>query len=108
MHELLDAHDLPIKESFESEFQGMSFEDISLDQLVSARTRLKNKLLASFDDKDRKLLLSFASNNPDWDCCRYPKIKDYPSVRWKLFNLGKADKSKRDEQLRLLNNILSG
>ena len=108
MHELLDPRDLDIKSTYETEFQGMNTQEISLAELVSARAVLKTKLLASFDDRDRNLLLSFANNAPDWSMYRHPKVKDYPSIRWKLFNLGKADKSKRKDQLRLLESVLSG
>lgn len=107
MHELLDPRNLDIKNTYEAEFRGMNTQEVSLDELLSARTMLKIKLLASFDDQDRNLLLSFANNAPDWDLYRHPKVKDYPSIRWKLFNLGKAEKSKRENQLRLLETVLS-
>lgn len=106
MHELLDSRDLDIKSTYETEFRGMSTQEVSLSELLSARTMLKTSLLASFDDQDRNFLLSFANNAPDWNLYRHPKVKDYPSIRWKLFNLGKADKSKRENQLPLLENVL--
>lgn len=106
VHELLDPRDLPIKKSFETEFQGMTTEEVSLDELLTARTMLKEKMLAAFDVSDRKLLLSFANNTPDWSMYRHPKIKEFPSVRWKLFNIDKIDKQKRNEQLQLLENVL--
>jgi hypothetical protein len=61
----------------------------------------------TFDDRDRQFLISFANNNPDWDSFKYSKIKDYPSIRWKLYNLGKLNVKKRDEQLNLLKEILT-
>lgn len=108
MQELLDPRDLDIKSTYETEFRGMNTQEVTFEKLLLARKMLQTKLLASFDDQDRNLLLSFADNAPDWSLYRYPKIKDYPSIRWKLFNLGKADKFKRDSQLSLLESILSG
>ncbi len=107
MHELLDPRDLIIENIYETEFQGMTREAVSLEELLSARTMLKSRLHASLDDRDRNLLISIADNAPNWSLYRHPKVKECPSIRWTLHNIGKTDKSKRKDQLLSLERILA-
>jgi len=105
-HELLDARELNIAEIYESDFLGMTDREISVSDLTQARTKLKFELLSALDDRDRRFLTTFTKNDPDWSCYNQPKIKDYPSIRWKLHNLGKISERKRVEQTKLLADIL--
>ena len=107
MHELLDARELNIAEIYESDFLGMTDREIPISDLTQARKKLKVELLSAFDDRDRRFLTTFTSNAPDWSCFNQPKIRDFPSIRWKLYNLGKLSKKKRDEQTKLLADILT-
>jgi ribosomal protein S12 len=42
-------------------------------------------------------LIGFAANEPDWTLVRDSKIKDYPSVKWKMLNQEKMGKYKREQ-----------
>lgn len=107
MHELLDARELNIEELYQRDFIGMTDQVIPLYDLTETRAKLKGELLSAFDDRDRQFLISFANSAPDWKQYSHPKIQDYPSIRWKLYNLKKTSKKKRDEQGELLEKILT-
>lgn len=53
-------------------------------------------------------LVSFVSNKPDWSKIREAKIKDYPSVKWKLYNQGKIGAKKRNEYIEVVKSFLNG
>jgi hypothetical protein len=106
MHELLDAREIDIADVYEQDFIGMTDQETPISDLIQARKKLKTELLSSLSDRDGQFLLSFANNAPDWSCFNQPKIKDYPSIRWKLHNLDKLEGKKRAEQAELLEAIL--
>jgi len=43
----------------------------------------------SLTDTDKKFLLSFEDGTPDWNKCCAGDLSNYPSVKWKLQNIGK-------------------
>ena len=42
---------------------------------------------------DKKFLLSFEQGVPDWSLCTSGDLSNYPSVKWKLQNIGKLKSS---------------
>jgi len=57
-------------------------------------------------DGDKEFLLSFKKGNPNWRHLGIDHIEHLPSVRWKLFNLDKMDKEKRQDAIGKLQTIL--
>lgn len=45
----------------------------------------------TFTENDKDFLISFVSNKPDWSLVRDDKIKEFPSVKWKVFNQEKLE-----------------
>lgn len=91
----------PLERTFQSEFQGMTFEPVELDDLVSTRFEMVTALQAHFTEKDRTFLLSFKQGSPDWTLFDYPKAADLPAIRWKLHNIFALAKNREKHKVQL-------
>ncbi|HAV2023791.1 TPA: nucleotidyl transferase AbiEii/AbiGii toxin family protein [Citrobacter koseri] len=72
---------------YAQEFSGMTQRETSLESLLSVTALLPQALKSHLTDRDRRFLLSYKQNNPDWSLYRYPEIQHLPAIRWKLRNL---------------------
>jgi hypothetical protein len=88
-HELLAPHLLDLGPIYAGEFEGMTVEPVSLEELGQARTRLIGEIgVRMREERSSAFLRSFYSMAPDWSLLRLPDhIADLPAVRWKLINL---------------------
>jgi hypothetical protein len=66
IHEVLNPTFLDIEEMFFKDFQGMTIEDVYLDELKEARVRLVDSIKDSLNREDKEFLLAFKRGNPDW------------------------------------------
>lgn len=94
INELLNPNLKDIKQAYENEFVDMAKVNVGIDELVEARSKLVSQVNKILNDNDRNFLISFVSNSPDWSLVRDSKIKEYPSVKWKLLNQEKMEKKK--------------
>lgn len=85
--EILNPSLLDIRQSFETDFKGMTSDSIDLDELNQTRVKLIDSINRMLTEKDKLFLLRFKEGNPDWDHIGFPHIKDLPAVKWKLHNL---------------------
>lgn len=99
MNELLNPTFQDISPSFTSEFTGMTFIPITLDELNHAREQLVTKLLSGFTNNEKNFLVSVKSKKPEWDLIEIEHLKDLPAVKWKLLNLEKMDKKSYEQAL---------
>ena len=58
-----------------------------------ARRNLIAMVNSSLTDMDKKFLFSFEQGVPDWSLCTSGDLSNYPSVKWKLQNIGKLKSS---------------
>ncbi len=93
--EILNPNFKDINEVYEREFLEMALEKVALEELLHSRERLVKDIRTILKDKDKTFLLGFANNSPDWSLVRDSKIKDYPSVKWKILNQEKMTNQKR-------------
>ena len=87
VHEVLFSRDRDMRMVFENEFQGMTREPVSLEDLERARNRLRNELMEKLTPEHRRFLLSVLDCDPQWDLIQVAHLKDLPAVRWKIQNL---------------------
>jgi hypothetical protein len=80
--------------------------DISLDELLETRVRLVKEIKDKLTQDDKDFLISFVSNRPDWSKIRESKLKDYPSVKWKMMNQEKMSDKKLEEYVFLVEEVL--
>ena len=107
INELLDPNFKDIKNEYENEFVSMAKVDITLEKLIETRLNLVTALKNKLTQNDKVFLSSFVSNTPDWSKLRDDKIKDFPSVKWKLMNQERMDKSKLQEYMNKVDKALS-
>ena len=70
-------------------FAGMALVPFSYEEFENTRRQLIKKLHTSFEDNDKKFLLSFKAGSPQWELLPESKLKDLPAIKWKLKNLKK-------------------
>lgn len=87
--ETLNPNRKDIKDIYEKDFVGMSFEDTSVDELCDVFVKMKNEILEKLNEAQRKFLLNFAKCEPDFSLSPFPDLQEYPAIKWKLANLKK-------------------
>ncbi|MCC8956021.1 nucleotidyl transferase AbiEii/AbiGii toxin family protein [Bradyrhizobium sp. Pear77] len=109
-HELVKPSLAMLDEAFVKEFEGMTIEAVSLDELKASRLKLTTDLLARLDEKAMRFLLSLHDGEPDFEAIGLPQAAKLPAVRWKLLNIAKLKEqnpAKHAEQRREIEGILS-
>jgi hypothetical protein len=92
VHEVLFPVARDISQEYERTFKGMTAEPVELSELIAARGRLIHELQHGLDADERKFLMSFVRNQPDWSLLGIPHLAELPGIRWKLHNLDQLAK----------------
>lgn len=106
MSELLAPRPREFSKEFQRGFVGMTAEPIEFHELVLVRNRLIELIHASLTSDDKEFLLSIKRGEPLWGLLPLPNIAELPAVQWKLRNLQRLPKDKREELLKRLCNTL--
>ena len=109
-HELVRPSLAMLEEAFVKEFEGMTTQPVSLDELKTAREQMTSDLLARLDDNAMRFLLSLHDGEPDFEAIGLPQAADLPAVRWKVLNLEKLkaqNPKKHAEQRREIEGLRS-
>jgi hypothetical protein len=109
-HELLAPNRSEISHAFNREFEGMTMEKVSLDELLQTRERFLADIRERLDDVAQRFLLSLHDIEPDFDTVGLPAALELPAVRWKLLNLERLkndNPTKHAEQRREIERLFS-
>lgn len=106
MHELLNPNYLDIRLEYESAFFGLTETNVSCEELVKCQKRLPLLLREQLSKDDKKFLISLCKGKPIWDLLGITGIERLPALQWKLTNIEKMNRDKRDKQTKLLKSIL--
>ena len=71
-----------------NEFNGMTFDAVSLEKLNAIQELIVTALKAQFTQRDYDFLMSFKRGLPDWCLAPEEQIQHLPAVKWKLQNIG--------------------
>lgn len=110
IHEILFGNEKNIANDYQSNFEGMTLEPISLETLLETRTRLRSALPKLLTSRHREFLIGLAQAQPDWNLLQCPHASGLPALRWKLANLEifrKNRPSDFENQFKLLESKLS-
>ena len=91
--ESLQPHDIDQTEALENQFQGMTETPFGYEDYLESRTALLSLVNVGLTITDKEFLLSFEQGEPDWNKCCAGDLSQYPSVQWKLLNIGKLKES---------------
>ncbi len=108
MAEVLAPTRLDIEAEFRTNFQGMTLDPISLDELLAARERLIAEIVGNMPDEHRQFLISFERSQPKWDLLGVAHAADLPAVKWRQLNLDKLSAEKRAGLVANLEDVLLG
>jgi predicted nucleotidyltransferase component of viral defense system len=97
--EILDPTPLDIRQTYETDFYGMTTNSVGLSDLINTRSELIETIHALLDERDKKFLIDFKEGHPDWSYFNVPHIQDLPAVRWKMHNLDQVEVSKRQRMV---------
>ncbi len=92
VHEVLFPIVRDVSQEYERTFKGMTAEPVELSELIATRERLIHELQHGLDADERKFLMSFVCNQPDWSLLGIPHLAELPGILWKLHNLGQLAK----------------
>jgi len=92
--ELLNPNLTDIKDSFETDFRGMSSVECNLEELLQARQELIQIIRQSLTIEEKAFLLSLKKGTPEWELLNIPNIDKLPAIQWKLNNIRNMDKQK--------------
>lgn len=102
MSEILNPRWKDISAIFHSEFSGMTFEHVTLDELQAVPEAMINSLKLQFTQADFDFLHSFKSGTPNWSLAPHEKIQHLPAVQWKLHNINSMPAERRATALTVL------
>ena len=91
--ESLQPHDIDQTKALENQFQGMTETPFGYEDYLESRTALLSLVNGGLTITDKEFLLSFEQGEPDWNKCCAGDLSQYPSVQWKLLNIGKLKES---------------
>lgn len=104
--ELLSPKFSDLNQEYMTDFRGMSFVEISLEELEQTRGVLVSRIHSMLNDKYKRFLISFKQGNPDWGLIGLDSISKLPAVQWKLYNLNQMNASRRKIAIEKLEKIL--
>jgi len=109
IHELLNQNPNleNMKRIYNEGFVGMTDEDVSYESLVETRIKLIEILLKNMSYHEKQFLISVKEGNPNWDLMELDGIKQLPGLEWKLININKMEKQKKEASLEKLKKILA-
>lgn len=85
----------------------MTSIEMNPNKLDEVLKQLVNQITSSLTKQDKQFLISTAEGDPDWSLYPDPKVKDWPSVKWKLLNINQMAQNKKELHLIQLKEILS-
>jgi predicted nucleotidyltransferase component of viral defense system len=108
-HDVLDSRDKDISRTYEDQFEGMATVPVTLDQLTTARARLRAELSKRLATRQKNFLLSLVRAEPEWSLLDCQHVSELPGIQWKLLNLRKFRDQKPEaftEQIRRMEQLV--
>lgn len=104
--EILNPNLKEIKNIYDNEFKGMTYEEIPYEELEATRENLIKRINKSLSQKDKKFIVTVKQGKPEWDLLNLKGIENLPAVKWKLSNIKLMSKKKHEAALNKLRDHL--
>lgn len=105
--EIMNPRWKDISQVFQREFKGMTFEPVSLEDLIAVPEKMLQSLKDNFTQQDYEFLISFKKGEPNWSLACSEQIQYLPAVQWKLLNIRKMPKQKHLDSVNLLEKTMN-
>lgn len=106
MVEVLNPGFRDIRPVFETEFQGMTLEEVTCEELEKTRDELVSIIARELTDQEKRFIVSVKEGMPQWDMIGIEGVDNLPAVKWKLLNIGMMNPSKHKKAVRKLRDYL--
>ena len=106
MVEVLNPGFADIRPVFETEFQGMTLEEVTCEDLEKTREELVSMIARGLTIPEKQFIVSVKEGMPQWDLIGIEGIDNLPAVKWKLLNIGRMSPSKHTKAVRKLRDYL--
>ena len=107
MAELLAPRERDLDRAFVEDFDGMTRDTVTVEQLNGIRHRLFSAILPWLTNADREFLIGFKRGEPMWGQLGIEHVRDLPAVRWKQHNLDRMSPQARRAAIRRLEVVLA-
>lgn len=97
IHEVLFGNDKDISLEYRDNFVGMTTEEVTLDQLLSVRKRLRTEIPQRLTMNQKRFLVGLSQAEPEWSLLTCPYAEELPALRWKLANLQTFQSKRPDD-----------
>lgn len=104
--EILAPTRLDIAQEFARGFDGMTDTPVTMDSLLQAREQLIAEIVGKMPVDHKNFLVSLKKGEPEWALLGVKGAEGLPAVRWRLENLAKMDKTKREALIDRLRQVL--
>lgn len=108
MAELLEPIPQEIGPLYRAEFEGMTYELVSIERLEKTLTKIVRKIHDAITDADRNFLLALKRGTPNWQLFALPEVERLPAIQWKILNLERMNPDKRKKAAAKLEKVLFG
>jgi len=95
-----------IAAKYAQEFEGMTLEPVSLQDLEATREAMISTVVGDMPQDHRQFLMTFKRGEPDWALLGLPKVAELPAVKFRIQKLDALPVDARAEQLELLERVL--
>ena len=106
MAEVLNPGFVDIRPVFETEFQGMTLEQVSYEDMEKTRKELVSMIAGDLTVEEKQFIVSVKEGVPRWDLIGIEGVENLPAVKWKLLNIGRMSPSKHKKAVRKLRDYL--
>jgi Domain of unknown function (DUF1814). len=104
--EVLNPGFVDIRPVFETEFQGMTLEQVSCEDMEKTREELVSMIAGDLTVEEKQFIVSVKEGVPRWDLIEIEGVENLPAVKWKLLNIGRMTPSKHKKAVRKLRDYL--
>ena len=106
MVDVLNPGFVDIRPVFESEFQGMTLEQVSCEDLEKTREKLVSMIAADLSVEEKQFIVSVKGGMPRWDLIGIEGVENLPAIKWKLLNISRMNPSKHKKAVHKLRDYL--
>jgi len=106
MVELLNPGFVDIRPIFKTEFQDMTLEEVTCEDLEETREELVSIIAEGLTIQEKQFIISVKEGQPLWDLIGIKGIENLPAVKWKLLNLGRMSPAKHKKAISKLREYL--
>ncbi len=108
MVEVLNPLFVDIRPVFENEFQGMTLEEVTFEDLEKTRAKLVSMIARELTVEEKQFIVSVKEGMPRWELIGVEGVENLPAVKWKLLNIARMSPSKHKKAVRKLRDSIYG